>query len=59
KDYPQRALEALHVAIDDYRAKVASGSIEDLSSLAPREVAVPQPAPAPQPAEEKLLIKLH
>jgi nitrogen fixation protein NifU and related proteins len=59
KDYPQRALEALHVAIDDYRAKIASGAIEDLSSLPAREIAVPQPAVAQPPAEEKLLIKLH
>ncbi|MGA7571648.1 MAG: iron-sulfur cluster assembly scaffold protein, partial [Candidatus Aquilonibacter sp.] len=27
KDYPERALEALKVAIDDYRAKVASGAV--------------------------------
>jgi nitrogen fixation NifU-like protein len=59
KDYPQRALEALHVAIDDYRAKVASGAIEDLSSLAPREAVVPQAAAVQSPAEEKVLIKLH
>jgi NifU-like protein involved in Fe-S cluster formation len=31
KDYPQRALEALHVAIDDYKAKVAAGTIPDFS----------------------------
>ena len=35
KDYPQRALEALHVAIDDYKAKVAAGKVEDFSLLAP------------------------
>jgi nitrogen fixation protein NifU and related proteins len=59
KDYPQRALEALHVAIDDYRAKIASGAIEDLSALPPREIAA-SPAPAvQQPPEEKLLIQLH
>jgi NifU-like protein involved in Fe-S cluster formation len=59
KDYPQRALEALHVAIDDYRAKIASGAIEDLSSLPARAI---EPASAPVVAavpDEKLLIKLH
>jgi nitrogen fixation protein NifU and related proteins len=59
KDYPQRALEALHVAIDDYRAKVASGAIEDLSSMPPSEIATPPVAAAEQPPEEKVLIKLH
>jgi NifU-like protein involved in Fe-S cluster formation len=59
KDYPQRALEALRVAIDDYRAKIASGEVEDLSALPPRQIAA-SPAPAMQaPAEEKLLIQLH
>ncbi|HEY1681335.1 MAG TPA: iron-sulfur cluster assembly scaffold protein [Candidatus Tumulicola sp.] len=59
KDYPQRALEALHVAIDDYRAKIASGAIEDLSSLPARAI---EPASGPVVAavpDEKLLIKLH
>jgi len=39
KDYPQRALEALHVAIDDYKAKVAAGKVEDFSLQAPTYVA--------------------
>jgi nitrogen fixation NifU-like protein len=66
KDYPQRALEALHVALGDYKAKVASGSIPDYSTMpapdrAPQPVAV---APAPEPPAQttddgKLLIKLR
>ena len=59
KDYPQRALEALHVAIDDYRAKVASGAVEDLSALAPRTLEPAVQTVAAAPAGEKLLIKLH
>ena len=66
KDYPQRALEALHVALDDYRAKVTAGLVPDFAAMAP---AARQTAPAPngsssgsaQPpaAGEKLLIRLH
>ncbi|MGZ3561135.1 MAG: iron-sulfur cluster assembly scaffold protein [Vulcanimicrobiaceae bacterium] len=63
KDYPQRALEALHVAIDDYKSKVASGAIPDYSSMEPaRRVAEPlaaEPAPPPQTEDGKLLIKLR
>jgi len=44
KDYPQRALEALHVAIDDYKAKVAAGKVEDFSLQAP---ALPKSEAAP------------
>ena len=44
KDYPQRALEALHVALDDYKQKVASGAV---------------PEPPPPSDNGKLLIKLH
>ncbi len=47
KDYPQRALEALHVAIDDYKAKVAAGTVPDLASQAPAYVA---PAPPVMPS---------
>jgi nitrogen fixation protein NifU and related proteins len=62
KDYPERALEALHVALDDYRSKVASGSVPDFGAM-PRS---PQPEP-PQVAAaaasngepEKLLIRLR
>jgi NifU-like protein involved in Fe-S cluster formation len=62
KDYPERALEALHVALDDYRGKVASGKVPDYSTIA--RAAVPQPQPAPAPAapsngEGKVLINLR
>jgi nitrogen fixation protein NifU and related proteins len=59
KDYPQRALEALHVAIDDYRAKIAAGAIEDLSSLPARAIESPAPPVVAAVPDEKLLIKLH
>jgi nitrogen fixation NifU-like protein len=48
KDYPERALEALHVALDDYRSKVAGGKVPDYATMA--RAAAPQPAPAPAPA---------
>ena len=66
KDYPSRAIEALHVAIDDYRRKVASGDIPDYSTMpvpnrAEQPVAETLPTAAPQSAAQdgKLLIKLH
>jgi nitrogen fixation NifU-like protein len=63
KDYPQRALEALHVAIDDYKAKVASGAVPDYSTMSAPERAVQPVAetvPEPPAADDgKLLIKLH
>src|SRR5579862_5494677 len=61
KDYPERALEALHVAIDDYRSKVASGAVPDYATMTPQaRPAEPAPAPAPAAAtSDKLLIKLH
>jgi nitrogen fixation NifU-like protein len=43
KDYPERALEALHVAIDDYRGKVAGGSVPDYAIMA-RQAAAPSPS---------------
>ncbi|HEY2473414.1 MAG TPA: iron-sulfur cluster assembly scaffold protein [Candidatus Cybelea sp.] len=68
KDYPERALEALHVALDDYGAKVSSGSIPDFATM-PRAATAPapQPQPAPSPVaspasangDAKLLIKLR
>ena len=61
KDYPQRALEALHVALDDYRDKVRSGAIPDYGAMpAPQRnpVAGEDEAPAERDAE-KLLIRLH
>jgi len=33
KDYPERALEALHVALDDYKQKVSSGAVPDYGAL--------------------------
>ncbi|HEY8297334.1 MAG TPA: iron-sulfur cluster assembly scaffold protein [Candidatus Baltobacteraceae bacterium] len=65
KDYPQRALEALKIAIDDYKSKVASGAVPDFGAMpAPaRAPETPIPAPAEQPAAQtddgKVLIKLH
>lgn len=65
KDYPQRALEALHVAIDDYKQKVASGAVPDYGAMPAPErpvqpVAETVPTPPAKPADDgKLLIKLH
>lgn len=65
KDYPQRAIEALHVAIDDYKQKVASGAVPDYGAMpAPERKAEPvahTAAPQEPPATEdgKLLIKLR
>lgn len=64
KDYPQRALEALHVAIDDYKQKVASGTIPDYGAMPAPERAIQPVAEtvpeAPPPSDNgKLLIKLH
>jgi NifU-like protein involved in Fe-S cluster formation len=39
KDYPERALEALKVAIADYRTKVESGAVPDYATM-PREESV-------------------
>ncbi len=66
KDYPQRAIEALHVALDDYKQKVASGAIPDYGAMpAPAREAQPvAQAPqndgaAQQTDDGKLLIKLR
>jgi NifU-like protein involved in Fe-S cluster formation len=64
KDYPQRALEALHVAIDDYKAKVSSGTVPDYGAMpaperAVQPVAETVPEPPPAADDGKLLIKLH
>jgi NifU-like protein involved in Fe-S cluster formation len=64
KDYPQRALEALHVAIDDYKAKVSSGKVPDFGAMpaperAVQPVAETVPEPPPAADDGKLLIKLH
>jgi NifU-like protein involved in Fe-S cluster formation len=65
KDYPQRALEALHVAIDDYAQKVANGAIpdyEEMPAAQPEPVAQNSAPAAAAPAatgDGKLLIKLR
>ena len=58
RDYPERALEALHVALDDYRAKVGAGSVPDYSTL-PRAAQSAPAAPAPAAETGKLLINLR
>ena len=59
KDYPQRALEALNVAITDYRAKVADGSVPDYGAMA-RPQTTSAAAATPPPADDgKVLIRLH
>jgi NifU-like protein involved in Fe-S cluster formation len=67
KDYPERALEALQVAIEDYRGKVAAGMVPDYAAM-PRSAA-PPPSAQPEDAatrassngasEGKLLINLR
>src|SRR5580704_10552223 len=63
KDYPERALEALDVAIADYRSKVGSGTVPDYSAMPRAESPAQAQAPAPQPSHngetEKFLIKLR
>ena len=66
KDYPQRAIEALQVAIADYRAKVAAGTIPDYAAMpaqprAARDLAPAASVPAAPAAsaDEKVLIRLH
>jgi NifU-like protein involved in Fe-S cluster formation len=65
KDYPQRAIEALHVALDDYKQKVAAGAIPDYGTMpAPERKAEPVaqttvPDAPPVIEDGKLLIKLH
>lgn len=63
KDYPERALEALKIAIDDYHARVASGSIPDYATMsAPARLAAETPASEAVPptnGDGKILIKLR
>jgi|SRR5579863_9106886 len=63
KDYPERALEALHVALDDYRSKVAAGSVPDYATMPRPNAPARPPAAAPEPstngAAEKQLINLR
>lgn len=56
KDYPERALEALRVAIDDYKAKVASGAVPDYAAMPASERPVVATAPK---APEKITISLR
>ncbi len=57
KDYPERALEALHVALADYRSKVAAGAVPDYAAMA-RPAAAPAAPPEPVPVQ-KVLINLR
>lgn len=61
KDYPERALEALKIAIDDYRAKVREGTVPDFAAMAApaRAVAAPVAEAAPSADDGKVLIKLR
>ncbi len=62
KDYPERALEALHVALDDYRSKVSAGAVPDYGAMPAAERAVEpatQESSAQPQAAEKLLIRLR
>ena len=64
KDYPERALEALHVALDDYRERVSAGKVPDYAAM-PRAAAAPpafveSPAPPSNGAPDgKLTISLR
>jgi NifU-like protein involved in Fe-S cluster formation len=62
KDYPERALEALHVALDDYRSKVLGASVPDYGAM-PRPAAPAQTRASAQPSPngeaERLVIKLR
>lgn len=63
RDYPGRTLEALRLAIADYRAKVERGEVPNYAAMlaAPR-AQEPAAAPAPPPSTDgdgKVLIKLH
>lgn len=59
KDYPERALEALKIAIDDYRAKVSAGSVPDFGAMPAPERVVTAPVAVAPPDDGKVLIKLH
>jgi nitrogen fixation protein NifU and related proteins len=68
KDYPSRVLDALRVALEDYRSKVASGAVPDHAAMPAAQRAMPEAAPSqPAPAaavaqttdDGKLFIKLH
>lgn len=63
-DYPGRALEALKLSIDDYKAKVAAGTVPDYGSMpaperTPEPVKASEAQPVGQTGDGKILIKLH
>jgi len=59
KDYPERALEALKVAIDDYRAKVASGAVPDYGAMTAVERPVSAVPAATPVSDGKITISLR
>lgn len=59
KDYPERALEALHVALADYRGKVSSGAVPDYGAMPRSPRAAEADVPQAAAVEEKPLIRLH
>ena len=63
KDYPERVLDALKLAIDDYRDKVGKGEVPDYATMpaAQRPVVAPvaQKEEAPRDGDGKVLIRLH
>jgi nitrogen fixation NifU-like protein len=64
RDYPSRTLEALKLAIGDYRSKVAKGEVPDFASMpaAPKVApvaAAPAASSAPPSDDGKTLIKLR
>jgi nitrogen fixation protein NifU and related proteins len=63
KDYPERALEALHVALADYRDKVSAGAVPDYAAMQPATPAGPAVSAAASAVDAaddaKLLIKLR
>ncbi len=59
KDYPERALEALKIAIDDYKAKVANGSIPDYGAMPAPKREAPVHAAPPAADDGKVVISLR
>jgi NifU-like protein involved in Fe-S cluster formation len=62
KDYPERVLETLKLAIQDYREKVAAGKVADYGAMpAPERKPEPVAQTAEPPAQDdgKLLIRLR
>lgn len=59
RDYPGRTLEALKLAIADYRSKVASGKVPDYGAMTAPPRAQPVSTPSPAQDDGKLLINLR